>query len=192
MSDHLDNAFRAATHALRDVVAPAVDGSNPLAREQLQLVIAWLEFQRQRLPYLHDRDRFELSAHAEMAEAVLAALKGSGSAGADVESLSEATDDALAALADPAAGGGVLAQTTARLQDEISAAARRAPDMPADAGRAVERSIVLHTKRILDAQRVWFLPQSVEPQPEAMSSLHDALGLSRRTANPTTTEQKRT
>lgn len=170
MADHLDTAFRAAASALRDVVAPSVDPTNPLAREQLQLVIGWLDFARGRLPFLHDRNRFELSAHADMGDAVLAALAGNGDTG-----LSPAIDAARALLADPAAGTTAIVAATNRLQDEIADAARRAADLPAGTGRAVEKSIVVHSRRILDAQRVWFLPQSVEPEPDKMPSLEEAL-----------------
>ena len=170
MADHLDTAFRAAASALRDVVAPSVDPENPLAREQLQLVIGWLDFARGRLPFLHDRNRFELAAHADMGEAALAALGGNGDDG-----LSRAVGAARALLADPAAGTTAIVAATNRLQDGIAALARRAPDLPAASGRAVEKSIVAHSKRVIDAQRVWFLPQSVEPEPDRMPSLEDVL-----------------
>ncbi len=170
MSDHLDTAFRAAASALRDVVAPSVDPANPLAREQLQLVIGWLDFARGRLPFLHDRNRFELAAHADMGDAVQAALAGNGDA-----DLSPAVDAARTLLADPAVGTTAIVAATNRLQDEIAAAARRAADLPAGTGRAVEKSIVVHSKRILDAQRVWFLQQSVEPEPDKMPSLEEVL-----------------
>lgn len=170
MADHLDTAFRAAVSALRDVVAPSVDPANPLAREQLQLVIGWLDFARGRLPFLHHRNRFELAAHADMGDAVRAALAGNGDA-----SLSSAVDAARTLLANPAAGTTAIVAATNRLQDGIAAAARNAAELPAETCRAVEKSIVAHSKRILDAQRVWFLPQSVEPEPDKMPSLEDVL-----------------
>jgi hypothetical protein len=170
MTDHLDTAFRAAASALRDVVTPAVDPANPLAREQLQLVIGWLDFARERLPFLHDRNRFELSAHAGMGDAVLAALGEGGDAG-----LSMAIDHARKILSDAAAGTAAIVAAANRLQDSIAAVVRRAADLPAETCRAVEKSIVVHSKCILDAQRVWFLPQSVEPEPDKMPSLQEVL-----------------
>ena len=46
MANHADNDFRAAAKALLDVVAPAIDAHNPLARQQLKLVVDWLDFYR--------------------------------------------------------------------------------------------------------------------------------------------------
>ena len=44
MPDHTDNNLRAAIKSLTDVVTPAVDPGDPMAREQLALVVAFLEF----------------------------------------------------------------------------------------------------------------------------------------------------
>lgn len=170
MADHLDTAFRAAASALRDVVAPAIDPANPLAREQLQLVIGWLDFARGRMPFVHDRNRFELSAHADMADAVLAALGDTGH-----EKLGALITDARAILGNPAADTIAIVTATNRLQDAISGAVQRAADMSHDIARGVEQSIVALSKPILDAQRVWFLPQSVEPEPKNMPSLQQVL-----------------
>lgn len=170
MADHLDTALRAAASALRDVVAPAVDPTNPLAREQLQLVISWLDFARSRSPYVHDRNRFELAAHADMAAAVLTAL---GSAGGD--DIRAALESARAVLTDPQTGTTAILAATNRLQNIISATVRGTAQLPDDLGRAVEAAVVSHSKHILDAQRVWFLPQSVEPEPDKMPSLQQAL-----------------
>src|SRR5215211_3836511 len=68
--DHSDNALRAAIKALEEVVAPAVDPADPLAAEQLTLVIDSLRFLRERLDQLHDRARFELRHHLALAHAV--------------------------------------------------------------------------------------------------------------------------
>lgn len=53
MAEHADRALDAAVKALSQVVAPAVDPEDPLAVEQLRLVISWLPFHGQR----HHRER---------------------------------------------------------------------------------------------------------------------------------------
>src|SRR3954452_4273924 len=53
----MDNALGAAIRALEEVVAPAIDPADPLAAEQLVLVIDSLRFLRERLDHLHDRAR---------------------------------------------------------------------------------------------------------------------------------------
>ena len=39
MADVTDNGLRAAVKALTDVVAPSIDPTDPLAKEQLRLVV---------------------------------------------------------------------------------------------------------------------------------------------------------
>ena len=51
MSDVTDNGLRAAVKALTDVVAPSIDPSDPLAKEQLRLVVDYLQFVRSRLDF---------------------------------------------------------------------------------------------------------------------------------------------
>jgi hypothetical protein len=49
----LDLQLRVVIKALREVVAPALDPANELAKEQLGLSIATLAVVQARLPYLH-------------------------------------------------------------------------------------------------------------------------------------------
>ena len=56
MNEHpFDNPLRAAVKSLTDVVAPALDPTNPLANEQLRLVCRFLEYTRLRAAYLPER-----------------------------------------------------------------------------------------------------------------------------------------
>jgi len=171
MADTTDNAFRAAIHALREIVAPAVDPANPLATEQLQLVIAWLDFQRQRLPHVHDRHRAELAASLDTAAAAAAAIGPEGGA------LRAAIDAGGRALADPGAGFPELGSAMQRLEDAVAAAVRAAPDMPPEVQVRLERAVVERMKGFLDIERVWFQPMGVEAGSTALPALHEALGV---------------
>ncbi len=170
MANHADNDFRAAAKALMDVVAPAIDPSNPLARQQLKLVADWLDFYRSRLPHAMDRERLELSVQLEMARAVAEAAPAAAAV-----SLRAAIDDAAAVQERLGPRPPRVREVTARLEDEISALVRRSVDFDAAARQRVERIVVDDTRHLLDAQRSWFLPQSIEPEPDAILPLDVAL-----------------
>lgn len=172
MANHADNDFRAAAKALLDVVAPAIDAHNPLARQQLKLVVDWLDFYRSRLPYNQDRERLELEVQLEMARAVAAAAPD-----AAATALRAAIEGAATVHAGLGPRPVEVRAVTARLEDEISAVVRRSPGFIEPARRAIERVVVRDTKALLDAQRAWFLPQSIEPDPGAIPPLEVALRL---------------
>ena len=179
MANHADNDFRAAAKALLDVVAPAIDAHNPLARQQLKLVVDWLHFYRSRLPYNQDRERLELEVQLEMARAVAAAAPdAAGAAGA---ALRAAIDGAATVHARLGPRPVEVRSVTARLEDEISALVRLSPTFDEPARRSIERVVVRDAKTLLDAQRAWFLPQSIEPDPGAIAPLEVALRI--RTTN---------
>lgn len=172
MANHADNDFRAAAKALMDIVAPAIDPSNPLARQQLKLVVDWLDFYRSRLPHAQDRERLELDVQLATARTLAQAAPAPATA-----ALHAAIDAAATVHAALGPRLEEVRAVTARLEDEISALVRRAVDFNGDARRAIERTIVRETKQLLDAQRAWFLPQSIEPDPGAIPPLEVALRL---------------
>ena len=135
MFDPIDNDLKAAAKALRDVVTPAVDAANPIALQQLKLVIDWLEFHRQRAPEWWRLDAFELSANRALARELLAVAP---------------------------------AQAQAPL-------VRDARAFDATTRQAIERTVVGASKRWLEAQRAWYAPLSIEPDPGALPSLDEAL-----------------
>ena len=172
MANHADNDFRAAAKALMDVVAPAIDPHNPLARQQLKLVVDWLDFYRSRLPHEQDRERLELEVQLDTARALARVAPPPVTA-----ALHAAIDAAATVRAALGPRPVEIRAVTARLEDEISAVVRRSTGFDADARRTIERTVVRDAKHLLDAQRAWFLPQSIEPDPDAIPSLGVALRL---------------
>jgi hypothetical protein len=170
MANHADNDFRAAAKALLDVVAPAIDRQNPLAQQQLKLVVDWLDFYRSRLPYSVDRERLELAVQIEMAQAIATAAPA-GSA----TSLQAAISEAAAVQDRLGPRPPQVRAVTARLEDEISAVVRQSAGFDATVRRDIEKVVVMNTRHLLDAQRSWFLPQSIEPEPDAILPLDVAL-----------------
>ena len=170
MANHADNDFRAAAKALMDVVAPAIDPQNPLARQQLELVVDWLDFYRSRLPYNQDRERLELAVQLETARVIASAAPV-----ADIAPLRAAIDAASTVHAGLGPRPLEVRAVTARLEDEISAVVRRSAGFDEAARRSIERVVVRDAKTLLDAQRAWFLPQGIEPDPGAIPPLEIAL-----------------
>jgi hypothetical protein len=170
MANHADNDFRAAAKALLDVVAPAIDPQNPLAQQQLKLVVDWLDFYRSRLPYNMDRERLELAVQIEMARAIAIAAPAESAT-----ALQAAIDEAAAVQDRLGPRPPHVRAVTARLEDEISAVVRRSADFDAAVRRDIERVVIMNTRHLLDAQRSWFLPQSIEPEPDAILPLDVAL-----------------
>jgi hypothetical protein len=170
MANHADNDFRAAAKALMDVVAPAIDPQNPLARQQLKLVVDWLDFYRSRLPYNQDRERLELEVQLETARAIARAAPDTA-----VAALRAAIDAAATVRAGLGARPVEVRAVTVQLEDEISAIVRLSPGFDEPTRRSIERIVVRDAKALLDAQRAWFLPQSIEPDPGAIPPLEVAL-----------------
>ena len=170
MANHADNDFRAAAKALMDVVAPAIDPQNPLARQQLKLVVDWLDFYRSRLPYNQDRERLELAVQLGSARAIASAAPADA-----VSALGAAIEAADVVHARLGPRPVEVRAVTARLEDEISALVRRSPGFAEPARRSIERIVVRDAKTLLDAQRAWFLPQGIEPDPDTLPPLEHAL-----------------
>jgi hypothetical protein len=161
MSDHNDNAFRAAIKALGQVVAPAVDPSNPLAVEQLRLVIQFLEMHVDRRQLQGKLDWRELELNVEFGAAVLKEV-GAG-ASAAVQALGRLVAMGEAHLVQP----GPAVSERQRLSDDIAAAisallVERSTQSDGPGGHAVERIVLEHSRRQLDLKRSWFLPFGFE------------------------------
>ncbi len=180
MANHADNDFRAAAKALMDVVAPAIDPQNPLAGQQLKLVVDWLDFYRSRLAYNQDRERLELAVQLDTARTIVSAVADASPAAA-VTALRAAIDAASEIHSRLGPRPVEVRAVTAQLEDEISAVVRLSAGFDEPARRSIERVVVRDTKQLLDAQRAWFLPQSIEPDPDAIPPLEVALRIRKST-----------
>ena len=170
MANHADNDFRAAAKSLLDVVAPAIDTANPLARQQLKLVVDWLDFYRSRLPYNQDRERLELEVQLQTARAI------EDVAPANSTNALRAAIDAAAPVHSRLGPRPVQVRAvTAGLEDAISAVVRQSTGFDTATQTAIERIVVRDARHLLDAHRAWFLPQGIEPDPDALPSLEVAL-----------------
>jgi hypothetical protein len=173
MADYTDNALLASIKALDQVVLPAVDPADPLAGEQLRLVSGFLKFLRSRLPAWHARQRFELQHYLNMAQQLAADARGVSDEVS--QGLDAAIDAARTLQAREAASVAEIVDATAALAAPISALARTVATGPDELRRRVEREVMAGSKRWVDMQRAWFLPQGFELHAGELPSLDASL-----------------
>lgn len=170
MADHTANDLNAAIHALKDVVAPAVDPSNPLAAEQLQLVITWLQFYKTRFPFAHQRARSELSVALALADYL------AGEAEPEfARQLRDVAEAGRGVRADPASGTQSLQETAIRIDALASEVVRASAGWPQERRKAVERVVLDRAKDHLLLQRAWFKPQGIEAKSADIPAVPDLL-----------------
>jgi hypothetical protein len=173
--DQADNALRAAIKALSEVVAPALDPSDHQAAEQLQLVIHSLGFVRERLDYLHDRERFDVRHHVSLALAV--ADDADDAAPASAETLRDAVAAAMSVYERPGARTTELRAASAAVAAALRTLLRESADADPAVRRRIERRILEGSRERIDADRAWYLPQGFDPDPASALPLELALGL---------------
>ena len=169
MADYTDNALLASIKALEKVVAPAVDPADPLAGEQLRLVVGFLKFLRLRLPDWHLRLVFELDHYLALAEQ----LQADARLASDAVSLQlhSAIEQARAVQRQDGAPPAELRAATAALTAPISVLARAVASADADLRKRIERTILAGSKQWVDMQRAWFAPQGFELRPDELPAL---------------------
>ena len=173
MADYTDNALLASIKALNEVVLPAVDPSDPLAGEQLRLVAGFLKFLGARLPYVHDRNRFELEHYLALGMRLAADARLASPQVA--QRLDQAIDEAEALLRGPRASVEEMRRAAAALSAPISGLARVVADAEPALRRRVEQAILVGSKPWVDMQRAWFVVQGFELHPDELPPLDEAL-----------------
>lgn len=173
MADVTENGLRAAVKALTDIVAPALKHTDPLAIEQLRLVVDYLEFVRRRLDFLYDRDRFELDHNLRMARA----LEGLGAPGSarTTTLLKSAIQGGAKAQLRPDASSPSLKSDAATLAAAIRELIREAAGFDAPIRRRVERCVLDATDERITFDRAWYLPLGFDPAGGEVPALADLL-----------------
>ena len=172
MADHSANAIRAMIKSLEDIVTPAVDPTDPIAREQLQSAVRYLQFLEARLDFIYDRERFELGHHLRMATALLGERQAFPTCEDVVRRCVEDGTDVFGRL-----GANVVlmrAQTT-KLAAAIRMAIQEANEAPPAQCQAVERIVLDVTEERIELERSWYLPLGFEHSPEDVVPLLTAL-----------------
>jgi hypothetical protein len=173
MADHTDNALLAAMKALDEVVAPAVDAANPLAREQLKLVSRYIGFLRTRLQYQAGRDRFELRHYLALARRLSPHVLAAAVPGAAV--FHRAIDLGASRVDRTEASTAELRAATAALSTAISMLVRSSAALGPEPQRSIEIAVVAASKTLFDVQRAYYLPLGFEPDPALVPDIETAL-----------------
>jgi hypothetical protein len=174
MADVTETGLRSAVKALVDTVAPAIDAKDPLAREQLRLVVDYLEFVGGRLDFMYPRDRFELRHHLAMGRTLqrLAADAVSASTAGLLAAAIAAGEQCLGRLG---AGPAELKAAGAALAAAIRELVREAVSFDAPRRRSVERAVLDASDERVAFDRAWYLPLGFDPASGEVARLADLL-----------------
>ncbi|MGE0233584.1 MAG: hypothetical protein AB7O39_00375 [Flavobacteriaceae bacterium] len=173
MTDCTENDLRAALKALDDVIAPSIDAADPLAGEQLRLVVEYLAFLKSRIEFIADRDRFELAHNIALSRA-LAADAGKIDAGLAVQ-LEAAGDMARSVFETAGSGSAAMKRSAAMLAALIRELVRKAQHADVDARTRIERTVLDVSGARIEFERAWFLPLGLDPAPAEVEPLEIAI-----------------
>jgi hypothetical protein len=174
MSDITTNSLRGLVKTLNDVVVPAIPADDPLALQELKMVVRYLGFCRERVDHLYARARFELNFYAGLA-AECGALLGTAAPSRELAALNER---AQALLREPGAAIGALRALAQEAMTRLSRLLGEVSD--AQALAKVERAIVRGSAELTAFDRSWYLPLKLERFPgevrplSAFIPVHDA------------------
>lgn len=166
MPDTTANGLHAAARALEQVVRPALDASNPLAVEQLQMVTRYLALAAERLPWRHARLRRQVQQLHAAAQALRPAAQACG--GEIEAALGSAAADAAAALAGAETPEALLQRSGAALAAALSALVRESAVRDEATRRAVERTVLQFARPWAELQRAWFAPLGLDTEAQTL------------------------
>lgn len=171
--DHSTNTLTAAIKSLTDAVAPAVDQDDPLAAQQLALVVDFLGFLRDRVPYLHGRAVIGLRRSIGLADQVRSEVEQID--GALAAELGEALQEGRRRLSEATVSDEQLEEAAAWLDAVLREALRAAPAGPPAARVTLERAVLADHAQAAAFERAWYLPLGFDPRPEDVPALEDAM-----------------
>ena len=176
MSDTTINSLRGIIKTLDDVVMPAIPADDPLAIQELKMVVRYLAFLRQRAEHLYARARYELNFYAGMASECKEALgQTAPQSSRDLDAL---VTQAKALLTEPCAAIGAIRACAQQIMTRLSRLLGEVKD--ADALSRIERTVVRGSAEITAFDRSWYLPLKLERFPgdvrplESFIPVHDA------------------
>ncbi len=175
MPDLTENTLRGAAKALTDVVRPALDPADPLAAEQLKLVVDYLSFVRSRLDHLAERDRLELRHALRIAERV-ARLEDPAFRDAALQ-LADLHRTGTELLNAPKATPRQLRAASEAVRRELTTVIRASDTATGEGRRALFRIVLDVTGDTLRFERSWYLPYGFDPEPDSALPLAQALKL---------------
>ncbi len=173
--DQTDVGLKSVVKALIDTVAPAIDPSDHLAKEQLRLAASYVDFVRQRLLLVHSRERYDLRHYLALAKQFLdLALPESSGAVATLRSAAAAAgplaDDPSTPTAQVRASAMDLAHAVAGIVQ-----AAHSEWASAELARRIDRAVLDATEDKLEMELLWYQPIGFDPSPRTDRTLEDFL-----------------
>ena len=167
MADVTTNALRGIVKTLSDVVVPAIPADDPLALQELKMVVRYLNFCRERIDHLYARARYELGFYAGLA-AKCAALLAQADTPRSRE-LAGLIAQAELLLAQPGAPIGALREQHQEIMTRLSTLLGEVKD--ADTLADLERIVVIGSAEITAFDRSWYAPLELERFPDQLRPL---------------------
>jgi hypothetical protein len=167
MADVTTNALRGLVKTLNDVVVPAIPADDPLALQELKMVVRYLNFARERVDHLYARARYELAFYSDLV-AQLAESFGKSHAEHAMSSRICAIARRLS-LAQPGAGIDDLRNLNLEITSRISTILGEVSD--AAILPKLERAVVLASAEVTAFDRSWYAPLKLERFPEQVRPL---------------------
>ena len=167
MADVTTNALRGLVKTLNDVVVPSIPADDPLALQELKMVVRYLNFARERVDHLYARARYELAFYSDLVAQLIEPL---GKAYAEhAKILTDLRNRAAGLLAQPGAGIDDLRNLNLEITSRISTILSEVTE--AGILAQLERAVVLASAEITAFDRSWYAPLKLERFPEQVRPL---------------------
>jgi len=170
MSDHSKNALIGMCSALREIVRPGVQGDNPLAMQELAMVIRYLEFLETRIELLHDRSVFELRTAKTLARGIVETDLVGAAPG-----LAGAVDRAAELLASPGATIDELRTATDAVEVAVTDVLENVYASGDPRVRDLERLVIASAGDSTVFERAWYMPLGMDHFADEVPALETLL-----------------
>jgi hypothetical protein len=167
MADVTTNALRGLVKTLNDVVVPSIPADDPLALQELKMVIRYLGFAKERVDHLYARARHELIFYSDLLSQLRLPLERSYASHA--LAITDLCNRATDLLAQPGAGIEELRDLNLRITSSISTLLGEVSE--AETLAQLERTVVLASAEITAFDRSWYAPLKLERFPEQVRPL---------------------
>jgi len=173
--DQTDVGLKSVVKALIDTVAPAIDPSDHLAKEQLRLAASYIDFVRQRLHLVHARERFDLRHYLSLSEALFSAglpdgTEQTGALRAAFAIAKPLAGDAAALTAQVRSAATDLAYAVAGVV-QAAHAGWASPEL----AKRIDAAVVAATEDKLEMELLWYQPIGFDPSPRTDRTVEDFL-----------------
>lgn len=167
MADYSKNGVQGLINAL-ELVAPAVDPADPIAKEQLQSAVRYLQFLRARLDHVYDRERFELRHYLDMTDRLIASRQVHGGITASLADFNSRGQELFSRV-----GANVpeMRACTAAIAAAVTALVKEMASAESSSRSEVERIILEATRDRILFERAWYLPLGFDHSPGEVPSI---------------------